>query len=184
MKLPGYILIVITLLLVSCAEDDGSDEIAKGVLQIYGSKFSLTSGAIEKKEKPGGGQGYVYYMDLYSSGIDSLSGVGMGHIVSMDIYPDSENGNIDGTYTMADNSEADGRFDGLIYLDYNTETADYYSVYILNSGTVVIAESAGVYELTMDIQADEYIQVEDSSNFDIKITCQYEGSLVQRSLKK
>ena len=184
MKLQGFLSMILAILLVSCSEDNGSDVIEKGVLQIYGSKFSLVSGAIEKKEKPGGGQGFVYYIDLYSSGIDSVTGEGMGHVVSLDIYPESENGSIDGTYSMDTNSEADGLFGGLVYLDYNTESNEFYSVYLANTGTSIISESAGVYELTIDIQADEYIRPEDSTNYDVKVSCHYEGSLIQRALKK
>ncbi len=171
--------IVIALLIISCSKDDDAEN-NKGLIIIQNTEYELIGGNIYYEGQHAADQGYIFYIVLYSSGINLETEKGTGHMVAMEMYSETEDDIKAGTYTFDDETGKVGTFHGSIYLDYNTETWAYSAAYMTKSGTIIISKSGDRYEMTIDVSADEYNDAEDLIMSDVKISCHYKGKLTQK----
>ncbi len=184
MRLTAYFLLL-SILFASCERNpENGDENKKGTLTVYNTKFSLVGGNIYLIDQPGIFTDSIFEIEMYSSGIDLEAYEGTGHLVNIYFKSRTSDNVLDGTYDFAGSMTVEGSFDCQIYLDYNLETADYYSWYLPESGTLILTKTDSIYELTMNIKAEEYIPVLDSINLGVSIRCQYEGTLAEKDFLK
>ena len=175
------LIIVIPLLIISCSKDnDDLDNNKNGVLIIHGTEYVLIGGNIYYEGQHGAEHGYIFYCNLYSSGINLETEKGTGHMVAMEMYSETNDDIKTGTYSFDDETGALGTFHGSIFLDYNTETWTFSAAYKPTSGTIIISKSDGEYEVTIDVKADEYSDTDDLIDSDVIISCHYKGKLTQK----
>jgi hypothetical protein len=177
------LIVVIPLLILSCSKDKGTDNHTKGVLIIRDTEYALIGGNIYYEGQHGAEQGYIFYIVMYSSGINLETEKGTGHMVSVEMYSETNDDVKNGTYSFDNETGAIGTFDGLISLDFNTETWAYSASYRPTSGTIMISKSGVEYEMTMDVKVNEYDDTDDLIDSDVEISCHYQGKLTRKNFE-
>jgi len=180
MRLIKY-LILGAVLFASCERnDENGDKNRKGTLTVYNSEFSLAGGNIYLYDQPGIFRDSIFEIELYSSGLDLEAQEGTGQLVNIYFSSHTSDNILEGNYDVSGGEAADGSFDCQVFLDHNLETFDFYTEYVPTSGSVILSVTDSIYEITMDIQAEEYFGLVDSMNTGVRVRCQYEGTLFQK----
>jgi hypothetical protein len=189
------LLLAIAMLFSTCKKDDDNDEIIEtGILTIGADEYNLNHGELLGISEIVAGQlydGYVYLLSSdYTYGSSTITGT--GQVVELDIFFNSANEIVPGTYTFAANEPyTAGTFIANFYTDFNMATFGVSALYVPATGTLTVSKSGSVYELNLDVLANKYAitHADDepigdpvAQNIPITFTCK--GDLIQKYLGK
>lgn len=182
--LTTMMLICGSIFIFSCSEEDDSIEINNsGKLNIKGVEHELKSGIIWDRIDDPGSQVYNFDIDLIGGEMDAVAESGDGYIVAMELYTDRMDDLAPGTYNHSVNAYPAGTFGGNIVFG-NLETEEITFWYITTGGTIEVNKSGAVYELDMEIIADEFDPTPEfdfiKTDSNVMISCQYKGTLERR----
>ncbi len=188
MKVSNTIIMICAFLFAtSCSKsDDNNDVTNAGTLTIKEIDYNLVGGIIYDRIEEEGDISYNFDIDLYTEGIDPVTETGFGHLAAMELYTSRSDDLAPGTYKHdIDETLPAGTFTGNILLGMDVEAETITAWYITTSGTVVVGKSGSVYELNMNMTADEY-DITDEFDFiktdsNVIITCNYKGTLEARN---